>query len=145
MENKDKYKLYKGHEEIEEFRFYRLPKKLFESMEYITLPTQAKVLYALMLDRTSLSLKNSWVDEHNRVYIYFTIEDVTRYLRISKTTAIRLMELLDDKKGFGLIHREHQGLCRPDRIYVKNISSGEDVALYYDSEDGVVKFNWDDV
>ena len=141
MENRDKYKVYKGHEEIEDFRFYRLPKKLFEGMEYIGLPAEAKLLYALMLDRTSLSLKNCWIDEHNQVYIYFTLEDVERYIRVSKSKAGRLMELLDDEKGFGLIHRVHQGLCKPDRIYVKNIEGVDNVDYYYDSIEGVVKYN----
>ena len=139
MENRDKYQVYKVHEEIENFNFFRMPKKLFD-MEYISLPAEAKLLYSLMLDRTSLSMKNCWIDEKNRVYIYFTLEDVERYIRVSKSKAGRLMEMLDDKKGFGLIHREHQGLCKPDRVYVKNILNVDKVEFYYDTMDGVVNF-----
>jgi hypothetical protein len=139
MENRDKYQVYKGQDEIDNFKFYRLPKKLFD-MEYIGLPAEAKLLYSIMLDRTSLSMKNCWIDEHNNVYVYFTLEDVERFIRVSKSKAGRLMEALDDKKGFGLIHREHQGLCKPDRIYVKNIVSVDNVDYYYDSVDGVVKY-----
>lgn len=33
-------------------------------------------MYGLMLDRMSLSLKNAWIDEEGRAYIYFTTNDV---------------------------------------------------------------------
>ena len=36
----------------------------------------AKLLYGLMLDRMYLSIKNNWVDEENRAYIFFTTKDV---------------------------------------------------------------------
>lgn len=139
MENKDKYQVYKGGDSIDNFNFYRVPKKLFD-MEYISLPVEAKLLYAIMLDRTSLSIKNQWLDEHDQVYIYFTIEDVCRYIRVSKTTAIRLMELLNDTKGYGLIHREHQGLGKPDKIYVKNIMNRDCEVYCYDHVDNFVEY-----
>ncbi|MBQ7902097.1 MAG: replication initiator protein A [Clostridia bacterium] len=127
MDNNNKYDFYHGDSYIEDFSFYRIPKELF-SMEYVFLPGEAKLLYAIMLDRTSLSLKNHWVDEHDNVYIYFTLEDVTRYLGVSPNKATRLLDKLDDKRGFGLIHRKRQGQGKPSRIYVKNIqSAGKEV------------------
>ena len=39
------------------------------------LSNDAKLLYAFMLDRISLSKKNGWLDEENRAYIIYTIED----------------------------------------------------------------------
>ena len=125
MEN-NKYDYYHGNREMESFLFYRLPKKLFQSMDYVTLPSDAKLLYAFMLDRTAISWKNGWIDEHNNVYIYFTVEDATRYLGVSPGKVSRLMSMLDDKRGCGLIHRKRQGQGKPSKIYVKDIHSGEE-------------------
>ena len=39
------------------------------------LSTDAKLLYGLMLDRMSLSMRNGWMDDDGHVYIYFTLEE----------------------------------------------------------------------
>lgn len=60
--------------EAEQYSFYRVPKVLFTAECFKTLSCEAKVLYGLMLDRMSLSMKNRWLDEEDRVYIIFTVE-----------------------------------------------------------------------
>ena len=62
------------------FSFYRIPKALFQEQRFQSLSTDAKTLYGILLDRMSLSAKNGWLDEQNRVFIIFTIEDVKRSL-----------------------------------------------------------------
>ena len=37
----------------------------------------AKLLYAVLLDRMSLSIKNGWQDKHGNAYIICTIEAVS--------------------------------------------------------------------
>lgn len=59
--------------QAEQFSFYRIPKALFTDAQFKDLSTDAKVLYGILLDRMSLSLKNHWLDEQNRVYIIFTL------------------------------------------------------------------------
>ena len=44
--------------EAEQYSFYRVPKVLFTEPCFKTLSCEAKVLYGLMLDRMSLSIKN---------------------------------------------------------------------------------------
>lgn len=56
------YDYYYGNE-AEQYTFYRLPKALFTDTRYKTLSDGAKILYDLMLDRMSLSMKNGWMDE----------------------------------------------------------------------------------
>lgn len=63
-------------DEGEQFAFYRIPKLLITSPVFKRLSDGAKLLYGLMLDRMCLSVKNGWVDEHNRAYIFFTTNDV---------------------------------------------------------------------
>ena len=48
--------------EAEQYSFYRVPKVLFTEPCFKALSCEAKVLYGLMLDRMSLSVKNRWFD-----------------------------------------------------------------------------------
>ena len=50
------------------FSFYRIPKALFQEPRFQSLSTDAKTLYGILLDRMSLSVKNGWLDEQNRVF-----------------------------------------------------------------------------
>ena len=102
--------------EAEQYTFYRFPKSLFTNDRYKTLSDGAKILYGLMLDRMGLSLKNSWLDEQGRVFIYFTLEDVQEYMNCGHNKGVKLMGELD---AIGLIERVKQGLGRPTIIYVK--------------------------
>jgi len=111
--------------EAEQFSFYRIPKLLFTDKRFSKLSIEAKVLYGLLLDRMSLSIKNGWYDEENRVYIYFKISDAMECMNICKEKAIKLFAELDSEKGCGLIFRIKQRLCKPDIIYVMNFNSGE--------------------
>ena len=57
------------------FTFYRVPKVLFTNERFWNISADAKMLYGILLDRMSLSVKNGWLDEQNRVFILFTIPD----------------------------------------------------------------------
>ena len=105
-----------------EFRFYRIPKALFDG----DLSLEAATLYSLMLDRVGLSVKNGWMDSLGRVFIYFVQKDVQKFLRCGHNRATAFMRELE---RFGLIERKRQGLGKPAMIYVKNFSSRENDAL----------------
>ena len=108
--------------EAEQYTFYRIPKLLFDDPYFRELSTDAKILYGLMLDRMSLSMKNGWHDDQGRVYIIFTLDDVTETLGYKAEKAIKLFNELDTKKGVGLIERVRQGQGRASLIYVKNFA-----------------------
>lgn len=105
----------------EQFSFYRIPKALFTEPNFRELSTDAKVLYGILLDRMSLSLKNQWLDAQNKVYIIFTVEEIMDALNCANQKATRLMVELE--KQAGLIERKRQGLGRPNLIYVKNFAA----------------------
>lgn len=109
----------------EQFTFYRVPKVLFTNPQFKGLSSDAKLLYGLMLDRMSLSVKNGWVDEYNRVYIYYTMENIMEDLGCAKEKCTKVVAELDSKKGIGLIEKKRQGLGKPDKIFVKNFISVE--------------------
>lgn len=102
---------YYGYE-AEQFSFYRIPKLLFTDSRFAGISTDAKLLYGILLDRMSLSMKNGWHDEQGRVYIIFTLDDVAETLGYKTEKAIKLFNELDTKKGVGLIERVRQGQGR---------------------------------
>ena len=113
------YDYYYGGE-AEQYSFFRIPKILFTDAHFKSLSCEAKILYGLMLDRMSLSMKNGWIDQENRVYIYFTLEDALECMCCGHDKGVKLFAELDNDKGVGLIQRVKQGLGKPARIYVKN-------------------------
>ena len=107
--------------EAEQFVFYRIPKVLFEVEGVKEISTDAKLLYGLMLDRMQLSAKNGWLDEEGRVYIYYTLEQVMENMNCARQKAAKLLDELE--KDAGLIERVRTGLNKPNKIYVKNLST----------------------
>ena len=110
---------YRGME-AEQYTFYRIPKVLFTAECFKSLSCEAKVLYGLLLDRMSLSIKNRWFDEEDRVYIVFTVEEIAELMNCGTQKAVRLLKELDADKGIGLIEKKRLGLGKPNVIYVKN-------------------------
>ena len=106
--------------EAEQYTFYRIPKILFTAECFKTISCEAKVLYGLLLDRMSLSIKNRWFDEEDRVYIIFTVEEIAELMNCGTQKAVRLLKELDSEKGIGLVEKRRLGLGNPNVIYVKN-------------------------
>ena len=118
MEKKMTFNYFYGTE-ADQFSFYRIPKALFTDSYFKDLSSDAKILYGLMLDRMSLSIKNQWFDDKNRAYIYFSIEDIMELLNCGRNKAIKSMRELDDETGIGLIEKRRQGFGKVKVIYVK--------------------------
>ena len=124
MDKKMNFKYFYGTE-ADQFSFYRIPKALFTNECFKDLSSDAKILYGLMLDRMSLSIKNQWFDEENRAYIYFSIEDIMELLNCGRNKAVKSLQELDDEKGIGLIEKRRQGFGKVTIIYVKSFVQEE--------------------
>lgn len=109
--------------EAEQFSFYRVPRLLIKDERFKKLSSDAKLLYGLMLDRMSLSMKNEWFDDENRAYIIYTIDSIMEDLGCAKEKAVKVLAELDSVKGIGLVEKVRRGLGKPDIIYVKNFAS----------------------
>ena len=109
--------------EGEQFSYYRIPKLLFTSEVFNRMSAESKVLYSILLDRVTVSLKNNWIDEEGKVYIICTVDEIMADLNCGKNKAIQLVAELEDP--IGLIEKKRQGLGRPNLIYVKNFLSTE--------------------
>ena len=114
-----KFNYYYG-KEAEAFSFFRIPKLLFTDEAFRILSSNAKVLYGILLDRMSLSMKNGWINEENKVYIIFTIEEIAETMCCATQKATKILQELDDKKGIGLIEKKRLELGRSNILYVKN-------------------------
>lgn len=108
-------------EEAEQFSFYRIPKVFFTDDTFLVLSAEAKILYGILLDRMSLSVKNNWLDDENRVFIIYTIEEIMRSLNCANQKA---MKIISELENFGLVERKRQGLGKPSITYVKNFIRG---------------------
>ena len=105
--------------ESELFTFYRLPKALITDERFKDMSNNAKLLYGLMLDRMSLSKRRGWLDEDNKVFIKYSLNNIEEDLNVSKKTAGVLLKELEN---IGLIDMVKQtGVANV--IYVKNFVS----------------------
>lgn len=111
-----------GPEDAEQYSFYRIPKRLITGEEFQEISTDSKLLYGLMLDRLQLSIKNHWMDDLNRVYIFYTVEEIMEDLHCGNQKAIKMVSELEKKAG--LIKKKRQGLGKPSLIYVLKFSTG---------------------
>ncbi len=109
-----KFDYYYG-KEADQFSFYRIPKLLFTDDHFKCLSNDAKLLYGLMLDRMSLSMKNGWKDKEDRTYIIYTVEQIAADLACGRDKAIKVSAELDSKKGIGLIEKMKRGLGKPGK------------------------------
>lgn len=62
---------YKINEYLENV-FYQIPKELFVNHYYKNLNSDSKLLYSLLLDRLSVSMKNEWIDEERNIFLIFS-------------------------------------------------------------------------
>ncbi len=84
------------------------------------LSNDAKVLYALMLDRASISKVNGFVEADGTIRLYFTVEQAQKKLHRSRQCVTRIFRELE---SCGLICRKKQGLGKPALITL-NYPSG---------------------
>lgn len=91
--------------------YYPVPREVLNR----DLPPTAILLYAVLLDRATLSRKNGWTDEAGRVYVVYPIEKLAETLHVSETAVKRhLAELEAD----GLIERQRPVGNGPSHIFV---------------------------
>ena len=76
----------------------------------------AKLLYALLLDRATLSQKNNWMDECVFVYVIFPLSSLSDALRCSTMSIKRALRSLEDAD---LIERRRGHIAVPNNIFVK--------------------------
>ena len=92
----------------------------------------AKVLYALMLDRASISKVNGYTEADGTIRLYFTLEQAQTKLHRSRQSATRIFRELEYN---GLIVRRKQGLGKPALI---TLNYPSDARLIQPRETGAI-------
>lgn len=126
---------YKSNETLSH-KYYQVPQELFESSLYKDkLNSDSKILYAFLLDRLSLSIRNHWVDNANHIFLIFTRQEVQEKLGLSEKTVMKAFKQLVDTD---LIEEKRQGLGKPNLIYVAKIQYEEKDKIS-DTKEGTMK------
>lgn len=73
---------------------------------------------AFFLDRGLLSIKNGWIDNQGRVFIYYSIKNICEDLNCGTQ---KVCKLLDELEKVGALERKRQGLGRPNKLYLKKM------------------------
>ena len=97
---------------------------------FSSLTLQSRMLYSVLLDRMSLSMKNGWFDEENRVYIIYQISEIQSDLGFSKRKA---MDYLAELETFGLVQKKKRGFGLSSIIYVKSFLIRKDYSRSIES------------
>ena len=116
-----KYPYFRGLE-ADRYSFYRVPKALIKVDLFEKMSGDAKLLYAVLLDRMNLSLKNGWQDEDGNAYIICTMgllsprlttgtrqawqrrQGFYRYLNVAALPCSLIPTPPDDEQSPGIFH-----------------------------------------
>ena len=102
-------------------QFYQVPKFVFRG-QFRGLANDARVLYALLLERHNLSIKNKWVNDNGEVFLLYKQERMAEDIGVSERTIRRAICKLE---AFGLLSQERQGLNMPNKLYVSSVDIEE--------------------
>ncbi len=97
--------------------YAKIPKDVLKS----DISSDAKVLYACILDRYSLSQKNGWLDGEGRIYVIFPVSEVMKALHCSKVKARKVFSELEN-----LVKRKRRGQGKPDIIYISDEGTADE-------------------
>ena len=95
--------------------FYRIPKAFYSNPKYIEMSSAAKLAYARLYDRLSLSQKNGWINANGEVYLNFKRKKLAEALGVGNKKATDIFKELVEK---GLIMDVRVGQGKPNRIYI---------------------------
>lgn len=101
-------------------QFYQVPKVfMLEESKYFKMSAMTKLLYGVLADRNSLSIKNGWVDDDKRVFFLFCQEEIGKLLGIKDTKTVR--KYLKELESLDLLYRKRQGLNKTDKFYLLQV------------------------
>ena len=115
---------YKDYE-VDDTRFYQIPKSLFGNPIYKGLLPEAKIVYAFLKDRMKLSKKNGWINEDKDIYLLFTREHIAKLLEMSLPSITKCFKQL---KEYKLIEEIRQGLGKPNLIFICHVELNKETS-----------------
>ena len=80
----------------------------------------AKLIYALLLDRKEMAIRNEWVDEYGDTYVIYPKQEIKKYLNISRYRIDQALAELEEYDQMVEVAVPYPGkLCQ---FYVKDIT-----------------------
>lgn len=112
-------------------QYLRFPLTLLANPKYREISLEAKMVYALLLNRLTLSQKNGWVNDKQEVYLIYTREEAANALNVSyKKVIAAFRELI----AVELLAETRQGRGYPNLLYVlKAELSNEEAGEFIDA------------
>ena len=118
--------------DILQCEFLKIPKAMFAHEKYRRLSSDAKLAFALLYDRLSLSKLNGWINQKDEVYLIYTRKEIAKDLGITYKKAISAFKELVTA---GLIAEKRCGRGLANRIYIaKPELDAESVKTYIKRE-----------
>lgn len=114
--------------EVKNNAFYQFPQWLLKEEPYKNLGDKAKLMYMLLFDRRTLSIKNKWYDDNGQIYMYFTNKQFMDELSCSEPAIIKAKKELTK---FGLLKEVRQGVNRPNRLYINGTKESSVLELNF--------------
>lgn len=108
---------YKVNEVLENV-FYQIPKELLVNPIYKNLDSNSILLYGLLLDRLSVSMKNKWIDKDGNIYLIYSRKEAQQKLKLSDKPVSKAFKKLEEAK---LIYEIRSGFKKHNIIYVGKI------------------------
>lgn len=100
-----------------------VPKVLFYDKQYEDLSMDAKLIYALLLDRKEMVIRNEWVVEYGDTYVIYPKQEIKKYLNISRYRIDQALAELEEHDQMVEVAVPYPGkLCQ---FYVKDITDNE--------------------
>lgn len=111
---------------------FKLPKALMYEKKYKKLSANAKLLYAMLNDRTNLSMKNNWYDKFNRSFIICSIEEIEVFLDCARGSANKYLKEL---VNFNLVKKAKAsemeiGQVKNNTMNIENLKDSNSNILY---------------
>ena len=95
--------------------FYQIQKELLVNPIYNNLDSNSILLYGLLLDRLSVSMKNKWFDKDGNIYLIYSRKEAQKMLKLSDKTTTKAFKNLEEAK---LIYENRSGYQKSNIIYV---------------------------
>lgn len=103
------------HEEYKH-KFIQIPKVFFTNEKYVGLSNNARVVWAMLRERASLSRKNNWYEKDTgRIYFLFTNKEMCEVTKIKSETTVT--NIKKELVAAGLIEQK-QRPNRPSILYL---------------------------
>ena len=98
--------------------YFPYPKFLLQ----MSLSHTARLTYVLLLDRMTLSQKNSWVDAQGRAYVLYPLAGLAADLQSSISSVTRALRELEAAR---LIERQSNGFSKPNQVFLSFPSTAQ--------------------